>query len=468
MRTSGEKGEKILLKELKSNNDFSVKVAIASVLAYRTSKYPNYLDIRLDKNDSFSIAKTLPGSFCSYYGKISPYVYEKIFSEQEKNDKINKSFNEANNLYEEFLEVNTRDFLAALQRLVSINYNHQKPKLVHKGNHNIIDDLDILSSKNDVLIKYVNFFLFEKDEMGRNQTLVNKRVENSNEEFSQSKRCFPQNDNNFEEIINENKFLNDAVEISKNYISEEVIKGLCFCLKDYSSAVRETSADSLAHIALPETLAALPNLIESLKDNDIVVRSKVVYAIGRIASGCEDWVIPHLIEALKSNFWKVKLACLSTLAEFGYRAAKQSLPYLQKILRESPINKQAIADTMVKLGYEGEALLLKVATTEDDSNFKLKSVVIKALSHSAITGPNIDFIIETLFKSSNSENSLIRLNSVIAIKNLVDASDESITYLKRKNIIPFYYNKLTDKDLNIQTVTNKILTNLLNLCLVCY
>jgi len=421
----------------------------------------------LDKNDTFSIAKTLPGSFCTYYGKISPFVYEKILSEQEQINNINNvnsnlninqssNFNNANLNdsaglpYDEYLQVNTRDFLAALQRLMSINYDHSNPKLVHRGNYNHLDVMEVSTTKNDVFTKYIEFFNIEKQDNLQNMNFQNVNIiSTNNQDFHYSKNSFYQNENNQNKF---NNFLSDAVESSKNLISEEAIKGLCFCLKDYSSAVRETAANSLAHVALPEALGALGSLLESLKDTDVVVRSKVILAIGKIASGCDTQVIPHLVETLKTNFWKVKLACMNTLAEFGFRAAKFALPYLHKLLRESPINKQIIADTIVKLGYEGESILLRILKLDDDSQFKLKSFIVKALGQSAITGPNIDFIIETLFKASNSDNALIRLNSLMAIKNLADRADDSNTYLKRKNIIPFYYNKLTDKELSIQSV----------------
>jgi len=442
-----------------------VRVAISSVLAYRTTKHPNYLDIRLDQNDSFSVAKSLPGSFCTYYGKISPYVLERIHSEKEISNQsaANLKIEETANLpYEEYLQVNSRDFLAALQRFVSINYDHSNPKLVHKGNYNCLDHLEVSQGKSDAFVKYSEFFKVENQESNNfnnnnnnyinlnNTKTKNSHLNNNTKDFSQSKTCLYKNFYNNQ--IQNDSILSDAVENSKNLISEDSIKSLCVCLKDYSSAVRESAANALAHIALPEALGAAGSLIEALSDSDVVVRSKVVAAIGQIASGCENAVIPYLVETLKTNFWKVKLACMSSLAEFGARAAKAALPYLHKLLRESPINKQNIADTIVRLGFDGESILLKILTTEDDAQYKLKSVIAKALSLSAINGPNIDFIVETLFKVSNNDKALIRLKAVIAIKNLADRADESVTYLKRKNVIPFYYNKLTDKDLDIQSV----------------
>lgn len=50
-----------------------MKIAICSVLHYREPKTPNYLEIRLDKNDTFSITKTLPGSLFSYEGMLVIY-----------------------------------------------------------------------------------------------------------------------------------------------------------------------------------------------------------------------------------------------------------------------------------------------------------------------------------------------------------------------------------------------------------
>jgi HEAT repeat protein len=459
------------------NNEFSVRVAICSVLAYRTLKSPSYLNIRLDKNDTFSIAKTLPGSFCTYFGKISPFVTDKIQEEKKEiisylNDNTNLGFSlneEKEEIilpYDEYLEVNSRDFLASLQRLVSINYNHQNPKLVHKGNYNNLDDMDVNNSTNETFSKYIEFFRLEKEEnidmrdsyLDNSIKQINKKSEG---EFSKIKMSINNlsldnkkfNNNNYNNYNNNQDLISDAIENSRNLISNEVIRGVCLCLKDYSSAVRETAANSLAHIALPESLGAVTSLIESLKDSDVVVKSKVLYAIGRIADGLDtNLILPHLIEALNTNFWKVKLACMKTLSEFGNRASKYALPILQKLLKESPINKQAIADTIVKLGFDGESILLKFLTSEDDSNFKMKSVIARAFSFTAVNSHNMDFIIETLFKTSNSDYSQIRISAVTAIRNLMEKSNENNTYLKRKNVIPFFYNKLTDKDLGIQTV----------------
>ena len=128
------------------------------------------------------------------------------------------------------------------------------------------------------------------------------------------------------------------------------------------------------------------------------------------------------------------------------------MPPLIKLLKESAINKQTIAETLVKLGNEGENTLLNLMNTETDSNYKLKAVIAKSLALSNINSPNIDFIVECLFKSAKSNSSLIRQNCLFAIRVLAEKSDERNTYLKKKNLIPFYYEMMMDKEQAIQAV----------------
>ena len=87
-----------------------------------------------------------------------------------------------------------------------------------------------------------------------------------------------------------------------------------------------------------------------------------------------------------------------------------------------------------------------------DSNYKLKAIIAKSLGLSNINSPNIDFIVECLFNSAKSNSSLIRQNSLFAIRVLAEKAEEKVTYLKRKNLIPFYYEIMTDREQSIQAV----------------
>jgi HEAT repeat protein len=148
--------------------------------------------------------------------------------------------------------------------------------------------------------------------------------------------------------------------------------------------------------------------------------------------------------------WKVKKASLYTLGQLGSRTANEALPYLIKLLKESPINKQTIAETIVKLGLEGESVLLKLMAQESDANYKLKAAIVRAFAFADINSTNIDFIIECVFRQGKNSNSLVRKAAIFAVKVLCEKAEEKSTYLKKKNVIPFYYDKLKDKESTIQ------------------
>ena len=114
LRTAGREGEEILLEEIKYNKDPEVRKAIANCFSYRIPKNPKYLDIKLDKNDIYSITKNLPGSFYKYHGKICPVIemnnkqIEELLNEEEEGNELNSENKVSSE--EEYLEVNTRDF----------------------------------------------------------------------------------------------------------------------------------------------------------------------------------------------------------------------------------------------------------------------------------------------------------------------------------------------------------------------
>ena len=469
LRTSGIEGEDILLDELKNNKNFEVRRAIANALSYRIPKNPNYLEIRLDKNDTNSVCNNLPGSFCKYYGNISPVIemnnkdIDKLLEQEELNEdnddlkthnNNNNNTQYINNITDEYLEVNTRDFLAALQRMLSMNYEHEKPQIVYdkENNFNLIDNVVLKSQINTT----------NKNNTNNNNNNNTEENEEENEENTNSNNNNNNNINPYQteiltkhapffEIISSNTQNSTNLNENGNYfIEEEVTKSLTKCLKDYNPKVRESAATSLGLIGLPEALLSIDGLIENIEDEDVNVRSKIIWAIGRLAQGTDKSVVPFIINAVQNNMWKVKKAALYTLSQYGDRA-KNSLPYLVKLLKESAINKQLIATTMVKIGLEGESVLLKIMSSEPDNNYKLKSAIVRALAYTDITSTNIDFIVECIFKQGKNSFSLVRKSAIFSIRVLAEKAEEKITYLKRKNIIPFYYDKLKDKDTNIQS-----------------
>ena len=447
--------EKLLLNELKTTQNEEIKSAICSVLCYRFPKKIMPFEIKLDSSDKdiFSMNQNMPGSFFNYQGKICPVLVpctkniDEILENEEidyevKKNHVNKILNMINDTSEDWIEINQRDFLAALQRMIQIHYDHKKPQLILDENNefNFLDHLKLR--------------LAQKDQDKNNSDNENIEDNEQNEIKQENQKSDLYNKYNF--IIKYNTILGiktdipqeseselEGIDLEHEYISEEIIKSLGKCLSEYSDKVRDSAATSLGIIGLPESSIAIDDLI-------VEVRSKIIWDIGRIAPAVDNSIIGEVALCIQSNMWKIKKATLYTLTQFGNRCNKNIIPYLINLLKESPINKQLIAETIVRMGIEGENNLLLMMTSEPDSNYKLKSAVIRAYSYADITSPNIDFILESIFKLGNNEYPSVRKACIFTIHELASRANENITYLKKKNIIPFYYDKLKDKDLNIQ------------------
>ncbi|MBO6233661.1 MAG: hypothetical protein J6N78_06400 [Clostridia bacterium] len=471
-------GEKFLLNELKTNKNENIRSAICSVLCYRFPKKIIPLKIKLDNvNNDISNMNliNIPGSFYTYQGKVKPVLVpcskniDEILENEDieydgRKNHLNKILNMINDTTDDWIEISQRDFLAALQRMIQIQYDHKKPQLIFDEN-NSFNFLDHLKINNEP----INQNKDENDEENENNNENEKENENENENDND-------NENNDSKVIKQNKNKSDVffyirkynnilgikmigqnenedlegIDTDHEYISEDVIKSLGKCLSDYSVKVRDSAATSLGIIGLPEASIAIDDLIDNINDDDVNVKSKILWDIGRIAPAVENSAINEVALCIQNNMWKVKKATLYALSQFGNRCNKNIIPYLINLLRESPINKQLIAETIVKLGIEGENALLLMMNSEPDNNYKLKSAVIRGYSFSDITSPNIDFILESIFKQCNNEFSAVRKACIFTIHELAERAQENITYLKKKNIIPFYYEKLKDKDINIQ------------------
>ncbi len=467
-------GEKFLLNELKTNKNENIRSAICSVLCYRFPKKIIPLKIKLDNvNNDISNMNliNIPGSFYTYQGKVKPVLVpcskniDEILENEDieydgRKNHLNKVLNMINDTTDDWIEISQRDFLAALQRMIQIQYDHKKPQLIFDEN-NSFNFLDHLKINNES----INQNKDENDDENENNNEKENENENENDNENNDSKVIEQNKNKnniyfyirkYNNILgikmigqNENEDL-EGIDTDHEYISEDVIKSLGKCLSDYSVKVRDSAATSLGIIGLPEASIAIDDLIDNINDDDVNVKSKILWDIGRIAPAVENSAINEVALCIQNNMWKVKKATLYALSQFGNRCNKNIIPYLINLLRESPINKQLIAETIVKLGIEGENALLLMMNSEPDNNYKLKSAVIRGYSFADITSPNIDFILESIFKQCNNEFSAVRKACIFTIHELAERAQENITYLKKKNIIPFYYEKLKDKDINIQ------------------
>ena len=198
-------GEKFLLNELKINKNENIRSAICSVLCYRFPKKITPLKIKLDSgynNDISTMNLNMPGNFYTYQGKICPVLVpctksiDEILENEEieyygRKNHLNKILNMINDTSEDWIEINQRDFLAALQRMIQIQYDHKKPQLIFDENNlfNFLDHLKLTNETNEENLEKND----EKENLNQNE----EENENENQnELNVIEKEKNKNDNN--------------------------------------------------------------------------------------------------------------------------------------------------------------------------------------------------------------------------------------------------------------------------------
>ena len=115
--------------------------------------FPGYLEIKLDFDEnnlnSTSLinlsgkikSKIMPGDFCCYNGSLTPVS------------------NELNTSSNDYLEVNSKDFLSTLQRFLNMKLDHSNMEIINpKNEYENISNFYKSFLKHDINTKYSNFF----------------------------------------------------------------------------------------------------------------------------------------------------------------------------------------------------------------------------------------------------------------------------------------------------------------------
>lgn len=236
---------------------------------------------------------------------------------------------------------------------------------------------------------------------------------------------------------------NETTFEDKSEISITVIKSLSLSLRDEFEGVRETSAYALGFIGLPEAAEAIDPLCRLLRDPSPQVRTMAAWAIGRLGSVAYK-AGPALIALLKDSYWKVRTAACISLASAGHHIANSAIPILYKILRDGSINRNTVAETIVRLGPIGEKLLIDMLNKEPNGNATLRSGAVRALAFANVFNVNIDFVVEALFQLANDNMPSIRCEVLLTLKTLAEKSKLQVTYLKPRMLLPLYFKFLKD------------------------
>jgi hypothetical protein len=110
--------------------------------------------------------------------------------------------------------------------------------------------------------------------------------------------------------------------------AQAAIPVLIELLKDPDSFVRLDAAYALGFVG-PEAHAAVPQLITLLKDGEAMVRNNAAYALGLIRADA-DLVVPELVKLIKDRDPRVRFNAAEAIGRFGQAA----VPALNKVTQE--------------------------------------------------------------------------------------------------------------------------------------
>ncbi len=98
------------------------------------------------------------------------------------------------------------------------------------------------------------------------------------------------------------------------------------------------------------------------------------------------------------------------------------------------------------MGVAGVQSLIEFMKREHQSNYKTREHIAKALSTASVIDPNVDHVIELLFSMAHDRYPEVRKGCLISLDKLRVQAGDSVTYLKPRHLLPFFYQFLADPD----------------------
>jgi len=138
-------------------------------------------------------------------------------------------------------------------------------------------------------------------------------------------------------------------------LGREAISPLILALEDPDVLMRQNGtivlldlaqADNPNAYAKIDIRSALPNLIHSLEDSDVIVRTWAAQGIGAIGSDAKS-AVPALIKLLKDRNVESRKSSCTALGRIG-PSAKAAIPALKQALKDRSIEVRQFADRAIK------------------------------------------------------------------------------------------------------------------------
>jgi HEAT repeat protein/Tfp pilus assembly protein PilF len=150
------------------------------------------------------------------------------------------------------------------------------------------------------------------------------------------------------------------------------IPALVEALRDPEAGVRKHCVSVLVNLSFwaerMDMDAGVPALVEMLKEADDFMRREAAMVLGKVGPGARD-AVPALTQALDDRAEKVRSAAAYALGEIG-RESKEAAPFLVKLLKDSSADvRESAGKALSKVEPDASGVVIR-ALTEDLKNEK--------------------------------------------------------------------------------------------------
>ncbi|NET34194.1 MAG: TIR domain-containing protein, partial [Cyanothece sp. SIO1E1] len=216
--------------------------------------------------------------------------------------------------------------------------------------------------------------------------------------------------------------------------SEAAIPALLQALKDENSDVRRSATEGLGQL---RSEAAIPALLQALKDENSDVRRSATEGLEQLRS---EAAIPALLQALKDENSDVRRSATEGLGQLRSEAAIPAL--LQALKDENSDVRRSAAEGLGQLQSEAMILGLLQAMKHQDSDVcRHAAEILREISCEAILasmirvlkyrGPRIRRIAAESLSKTASQASLSPLSKALAVKTLIEALHDKYLSVRR-------------------------------------